>query len=586
MARDVIRRLSDATLVAIRIAGREWPRGLLAETPVPDAWMGLALKREGRRWFVAAGDFPRVSEDDELVLIRNRLFSIPIELRDATAACGNQIHATAELLVRWEARESDLAAFRQALLTAAELTVDQLAAHLADSGGLTSLRRFVRLQPVERLVGEDCRAELLETMREGLKRLAFEAGFVIDRVAKFECESPTFVRARARQQETEQRLEEVKAREVIEQAAVEAARRRLDEMGGLLEKLKTAAAGDGTASWHALLPTLSPAERGRLLENLWRLTPNARVATAIVVVAGNECMWLDPAGPENVVRRVTVPEEMGGLRSAAYCLQGGAARLLLGAASGVWMLDAETGSVLNRFVADASTRPRTGFNVATLCNGRVFATHSQLGCWMWPVDAPANGRAILAPSGGVPKAIRAVVAADDGRVYFSADDCIHVYDPATDALAVQSAADGIVHCLALDGRTLYAGTDNGRLLRQELSRPDDWFVPFRASGPLESVQVRRWGDLVELVVPAGPQGVDAVYEEQNVVVRLVETSQSIRKAWACDDLIVGLNDRRDRLVVCRASQPDRKGAEAPIARMIGASVQDVCIVTRAGEKQV
>lgn len=596
MPRDVLKRLNDATLAAVRIAGRDWPRGLLVETPVPDAWMGLARKREGRRWFVAAGDFPRISEDDELVLLRNRAFTVPVQLRDQTASCGNQVHAAAELLVRWEARESELAAFAQTFLTTAELMLDQLAEQIVDGGGSTGLRHFIRTQSAERLVGEDCRPELLAAFQEGLKRLAFEGGFVVERVAKFTAESPTLLRSRERERENVRRQDDVKARELIEKAAVEAAGRRLDELSGLLEKLKATAARDGGSRWSGLLPTLSPAERGRLLENLWRLTPNARVAYAIVVVAGNECVWLDPAAPETVLRRVAVPADFGGLRSVGWVMPGprsepsadgtsdpraeASGRLMIGAASGVWMLDAETGAVLAAYKADSPQRPRTGFNASVVAGDTLYATHSQLGCWAWPVKDPAGGRAILAPNGGVPKAIRSVATAD-GLVYLAADDCVHVFDPDTAELRVQSTAGDVIHCLALDGQTLYVGTERGRLLRQESGQPDDWFAPFHTSGPLESVAVRRWGDLVELVVPAGPQGIDAVYEEQNVVVRLVETGQSIRKAWACDDLVIGLNDRRDRLVVCRAAQPDRRGCEAAVSRLMGASIQDVCIVTHS-----
>lgn len=580
MARDVLQRLRDEALAAIRLPGREWPRGLLTETPVPDAWMGLALKREGRRWFVAAGDFPRVAEDDELVLIRNRAFSVPLQMHDATASCGNQIHAEAEALIRWDAREADLAAFRQTFLSLNELSVQQLAERIAEGGGLTALRHFIRIRPAETLVSEDARPGFLEALRIGLQRLAFEAGFIIERITKFAADSPTFARFKARERESSQRLEELKAREVIEKAAVEAAARRLDEMSGLLGKLQTTAQRDGGSQWSSLLPTLSPAERGRLLENLWRLTPNARVATAVVVVAGNECVWLDPAAPERVQRRVTLSDELGGLRSVWHCSVSGDVRLFVGAATGVWMLNGATGQVLSTFKVDATQRPRTGFNAMAVAGDQLFATHSQLGCWSWPLADPAAAVAILAPNGGVPKTIRAIAAAEN-LIYFAADDCVHVYDPGSAALRVQSAADDVIHCLALAGRTLYVGTEHGRLLRQDLSRPDDWFAAFRTTGPLESVVVRRWGDLVELVVPAGPQGVDAVYEEQNVVVRLVESGQSIRKAWASDDLVVGLSERRDRLIVSRASQPDRRGVEALISRLMSASVQDVCILTAA-----
>ena len=86
--------------------------------------------------------------------------------------------------------------------------------------------------------------------------------------------------------------------------------------------------------------------------------------------------------------------------------------------------------------------------------------------------------------------------------------------------------------------------------------------------------------LVELVVPAGSHGICGVYEEQQVTTRLLESPAAIRRAWACDDLVVGLNHLRDRLVIMNANLPARTGREAHLARLTSQTIQDACIVTR------
>lgn len=578
MSRDTLKALADPTIVAVCVDGDAWPHGLLSENPIPDKWMGLIVKTDGRRRFVPAGEDPRVERSDKLILVRNRPITVPLAVSDCPAAQGNLVNGVCELLVRWEAREDDLAALHRSLLSAAPLTLQSLADAVADAGGLATLRQFAAERAAEQLLREDLRDELLDALRERLKRFAFDAGMELDRVAKLAFSSETYERQAALRRETRQRVDRIKAGELVEAAGLAATKRRLGDLADVLDKLKSAAAGEGKTQWHELLPALSPADRGRLLENLWRITPDRHVAAAIVVVAGNDCLWLDPADPERIRRRVTLADDLGGLRSVTFSPQ--KHWLLVGAASGVWALDADNGETAGKFVVPDVEPPRTGFNSAVAAADRLYATSSQLGCWSWSLDQPTDAKAVFVPEGGIPKRIRAIVATDDGRVLFAADDCVHLYRPESGELSVLSAADDVIHCMATLEDKLFVGTEGGKLFRVDLEHPDDWWLVQQLPGTIESVQARRWTDLVELVVPAGARGISGIYDEEGVVTRLLESATPIRRAWACDDVVVGLNQLRDRLVVMDANLPGRTGREVRIAQMTGHPIQDACIVTR------
>ena len=580
MSRETLSRLKDPTLVALCVSGRAWPKSLLSETRIPDAWMGLVETRDGRRRCVPAGEDPRPDDDDKLLLVRNRPIAVSLAAADVSANCGNAVSASGEILVRWQARDDELAALRRKLLTQDSLSLQRLSEAVSEAGAQTLLHKFIRANAAERLVREDLRDEFLTALREQLKRFAFEAGLTIERVAKLELSSATLARQQSLKRETAERVERIKAREMVEQAALAATQRRLGDLGGVLEKLKTAAGGDENSQWHDLLPALSPAERGRLLENLWRITPDQHETKAIVAVAGNECVWLDPARPDRVQRRVSLGDDLGGLRSVTFCPRKGL--LLVGAARGVWTVDASDGRILAKFEVPDAGQPRTGFNAATTAGRRLFATHSQLGCWTWPLDDPSDARALLEPTDGLPKAIRGVIATDDERIVFAADDRVHILDADGESLGVTQPAGGVIHCLSVLGSSVYVGIADGTLLRHELDGSAGWSVVHRTAGAIESVKARRWNDLVELVVPGGRQGVCGVYGSEGVVGRLMETSTSIRRAWAGDDIVVGLNDHRDRLVILNARQTDRGVQEAPVARMVGRSIQDACLVMSEG----
>jgi hypothetical protein len=210
----------------------------------------------------------------------------------------------------------------------------------------------------------------------------------------------------------------------------------------------------------------------------------------------------------------------------------------------------------------------------------LYATSSELGCWSWALDDPADAKPVLAPEGGIPKRVRSAVATEDGRLLFAADDCVHVLEPQAGDLGVLSAADDTIQCMTALGATLFVGTGGGKLFRVDIDHPDDWWLVQQFPATIESVQARRWSDLVELIVPAGSRGVSGIYADQHVITHLLESSTPIRRAWASDDVVVGLNQLRDRLVVMNANLPERTGREARISRMTSQSIQDACIVTR------
>jgi len=577
MTRPVLTRLNDSRVVAVRCRGHAWPRALLSETPIPDTWMGLVVRPDGCRRFVPAGEDPHPDDDDTLVLVRNRAITVPLTVRGAPAADGHTVQAQVELLVRCPPRDHEIAAFAADLLGDAELTLDALARALEAAGAPAALRTFIRDHPAARLVQEDLREPLLAHLRRALKDFLFSAGLVLERLGTVSFASRSWDEQVALEHEAARRKRELEARNVVEEAARAATRRRLDDLSSILAKLKAAAAAaDGTLQWHALLPALSPGERGRLLENLWRITPDRHVASAIVVITSTECLWLSPQSAEEISRRVALPPELGGLRSVSFDL--GRSWLLLGAATGVWVLAAQDGSVVARYAVPSAGQPRTGFNSAAIVGGRLVATHSQLGVWSWNLGDPQDVRPLIQPVGGTPKTIRCATAAPDGHLLLAADDAVHVFAPAGEPLGTLPTGRGPIHGVAVLGDNVYVSTADGLVLRDAWRRPNIWEVLHRRSEPIESIQVRRWDDLVEVVIPAGPDGVLGIYEDEGMVARLMTASVPIRRVWACDDTLVALTENRDRLVIANANMPGRQGLDLPLARRLGHSLQDACLL--------
>jgi hypothetical protein len=543
--------------------------------------MGLLTKPSGWRRLVPSGEDPQPAREDTLVLVRYRAITVPIEVHDVSAADGHAIDAVVELLVRVAPQATEIAALNDLLLGAGELCLEELAAAADHAGASGALRTFVRQRSATELIRDDQREALLEHLRTALQKFLFSAGLSLERLGALRFSSASLARQEEQQRAAAAQVRDLEARGVVEQAALTATRRRIEGLTEILSKLKAATAGDETLRWRELLPVLTPGERGRLLENLWRLTPDHAVAEALIVVAGRDCIWLDPLALERVVRRITLPADLGGLRAAALAATtSSSTELLLGAASGIWRLCGQTGEILARYPVLNPGAVRTGFNAATVCGDRLIGTHSQLGAWSWRLDDPTDVLSLVQPAAGAPKTIRAVQAAGAGRVVLAVDDCVRAHSTSGEMLWQSAAVGAAIHDLALLGDTLFAVTTDGRVLLTDLRAPGEWTLVHRGLDAIESVQARRWDDLIELVIPAGGQGICGVCPEEGIVTRLLDSPVAVRRAWACDDLLVGLSENRDRLFVLHGSTPGRAGLEVPIARLLGYAVHDACILTR------
>lgn len=574
----VSKLLADSTIVAFRVAADEWPRTLLAESPVPDAWMGLLERPDGTQRFVPAGDLPRGQRGDTLTLVRNRLLTIPFPPLRLASASKDVVDVRGEMLVRWNAREQDLADLRRTFLDSGSLTLDRLANVVAERGLAEALRRFIRERPAAALLQEDHRVALLDEVRKELRRLLFESGLTLDSISGLSFSSEGVAQRERLERETSQRIESIRARQMVEQATLAAAQRRLEDLSGLLGKLRRAADEQSGGQWRELLPALAPAERGRLLESLWRITPDRRVAAAIVVVTPGECVWLDPGRPQEILRRAVLPGQLGGLRSVSFDERRDA--LLVGAATGVWILNAGSGETMASLPVPGASTAASGFNAAVAVGETVLATHSQFGCWRWSLDSRDEPRPVLAASPEV-RAVRSVRAIDRERILFSVDDALHVCTTDGRLLKRFDLAGSPIHAAVASGDDVFVGTEKGLLLRESLAAPlEAWEVLYRGHQPIETVVLRRWSDLVELSVPAGEQGVIGVFVGEDMATRLATAAWPVRRAWACDDAIVALSSARDRLMVLHADQTERRGTDVSIARLFGTPAQDVCIVTR------
>lgn len=582
MSRGALAQLSDEQLVALQLRGGQWPRSLFAPALIPDAWMGLLEHADGWRKFVPSGEDPRPSGDARLTLVRNRPIAVPVEVDDLRAGGGEDITLRGELLLRWQQRDDDLSALARQLATRTRLNLQDLAALLREP--LRSAASvFASARPVEALTGVDLREPLSQHLHEHLRAQAFEWGFAIERVTRCDAISRAAAERAAVQRDASRRIEHIRAGQLVEQAALAATQQKLAGLRSMLGELQSTAQGDARVG-RELLASLDPAERGRVLANLWRIVPSSCRTHAIVAVGGFNCVWLNPDDPQQVTRRLEVPDLLGPLRSVGCTV--GCDAVLLGAAKGVWRVASDCTSKPAPLRAPDAAGAVHRFNAVAGREQEVYGTHTQLGCWRWSAEGVAAP--LLQSSIGMPQSVRALVLCDDS-IWFAADDRVLCAEKGQGPpRQIGNPIGSTIHSLAVGATDLFAGCGDASVRRCAIDGSTDWEIIARGDGPVASLALRSWGDLDELLFPAGHRGVLALYWREQVTVAQLEPPAGlggrvapIDRVWAAADLLAALNSDLGRLYVRTASTPDGVIREVLLARLLGRPVEDVCLQTAA-----
>jgi hypothetical protein len=605
---NLLDHLNDASVLAVQGFGRDWPRPLFSQSFIPDTWQAILESPEGWRKFYAAGADPRPTDDARLTLVRARPIVIPFEVRDLASADDHDIHAAGEVLVRWPTRDDDLAALsarlrrgethatagankgapppRAATPGASPLPVlrsSELAAHLAPALR-TALRSFARRFTAETLLQSDCRNDVAAALREAMPELALEWGLVLERVNKLELRSRAYAARIAHDRDAADRRARLQTRQMLDAAALAATQQRIAGVQELLARLQ---AGTDGKSWRELLPALDPAERTRILRNLWRIAPAGAPARSLAAVGGRLAIWMDLANPDRVVRRIEVPATLGALRSIWIDDTDG--RAYLGATTGVWEVAPD--GRLTAYPAAPPMQPGHRFNAVRAAGGRIIATHPQLGVWAWSRSAPEAGVALFEPSNGRPRSIRALTFAGE-RLICALDDQLVEIAPgeATGSAGVSPlgpAAGSTIHALAAADREVFASCGDGAIRRLALDAPGaGWGVIEQLEQPPAGLALRTFGDLTELLIPTARRGVLAIYPHDDVrstalpaPAGLAGNPAALNRAAAGPDALAALSPDLGRVYILTHAQADESPREVLLARLIGAAIEDVCLST-------
>jgi hypothetical protein len=601
----------DPELVAALVQAGDVFSLLVRQVVVPPPCVGLVWTTARQPRLAPGGSVVESGDVRELLLARTTSFSLDFTAGRLTSKDGFDFSATASVAVQIIPERTELASFRHALLGGGDhVRTDDLRRHSAETVQ-AALFDFVSARAASALLTPAASAEFEPVLTERFKPLGFESGLALTGDVRVTLESSDYLRTRQAEQAAAARRKQGETEEQLRSAAAQARLKHLAEIGELLDRVRGMAA-DNRTGIRELIGTFDPARRGALYEGLLAAGPASRPTAALLLVAGQEIIALDPADPQEPRCRQPLTPVIGPLRSIRLAHRGGETLALVGARLGVLVLAVTArsepdGSIVlsprGTFAYQPPFEPRGGVNASLLIGDCLYATHSELGLLQWPyapseppqmsvtkivgstpaaealaTSAAAGARLCLIEYTTKAKTVRNLQVDESGRLWFSADDRVIGWSPDRQAAPIQLNPPSVVESLLVSEGFVYAGLRNGSVVYWHAANPGEMeTVRGPAGSAVESLAWLAGGGVPRLLVADGCAQLelrvlgDAYRAEYRC-------NQPLRWGFAADDWIVAVNDRRDQLVIWPSATPGAPSAVVSIGRLCGHSIQDVILL--------
>jgi len=557
--------------------------GFFARTlQLPPDWAALVTLKHGEQKLHAAGSTVPSEEAAEVLVARCTSVEITLTEEGIVTADRYRCTATLRLRLRTIPERSELASLRKHLLGSHRVVTTASLARYLQPALRRALLSFAETRDVEVLIDQKDTDELRAALQQELSGPCFEAGLSMDGSVDTQFESDTYRQVRVTAESAARRRDEHDAQRQLEQALETAQAAHLGHLEQLLSRLKTVADDSPQAEMGDLLKTFSETERGELYEALFAAQPPVTTTKWLVVAAGCELLYYDPASPQEPVRRVPLPDSQGALRSV-QCVSGsdGNAVLLIGAACGVHEIAPDGTDPEYTYPAPKREGLRGGINAATLAGNQVVASHSELGLLLWERGQSSEAVPILSDLIGDARAIRHVQHAPGG-LFFSADERV-IQVPSdrmlTRAATVYSGSQAVISALWTDEKRVLAGNTAGQVLEWTLGEPESMRVLHSGHDrAVESLELVEHDGVERLFFTDTSSAVHARVLGDTFACRYEAGGQTIRRAEFAADWIAGTNELRDRLLLWSLTSPAQPMHVIPVSRTCGRSIQDICLL--------
>ena len=519
---DLDRFVDDPDALAVRVERSDLPGLLKKRLTVPKGCVALVTKSDGVDVLMTAGE--EEADLESALLVKE---SCDIELSCPAGRSSDGLELTFSVGFTLNPRPAliDLGQLRRNVLAGENSAPRGALAAFYTPYLETTARAYCSVRETAVLVERLPSDEIEGHLREQLKKALFESGCVLASIRHPRFTSDDYERRRKQElehQERERALKQeqelVELRKQVDMQAVlaglevqdEADRTRKEKRLARYEELRGKMGDDHVKALILLLDDdqqraklirelinkdLTPEQRAamqvsemeskveeRLREMQQRLAQltgaklehhaNDPITRRVLAVVGKRVLSFDPKTnlhPE-VPKEVYDTEEgnLGYLRSARWETIDGEGYLLAGAQRGIYAIGPEG---IRAFPFPKAPEGKGGANSVAYFDGRLYATHSELGLCEWPL-AGGEGRILCEEESRAASATRGVVIVA-GVLYFSAGADVFALDVAHGEERPRrfKGSDDSITSFVVVGQELIAGNRSGRIYAWDLDDP-------------------------------------------------------------------------------------------------------------------
>jgi hypothetical protein len=511
-------------------------------------------------------ELARRSTGDGGLVLRAAPLRLRWELEDLVAGDGHRLRCTFACGVRAVDRPADRRMLEEALLDGRDaVTADVVVAHFAPALRAAATR-VAADRAGEAWLADGADRTLADALKQAGDALAFASGVELLAPVEVELHSPTLERQKL--EAMERQLAERRAAGQVEH--VQRATALLREFEQLRQAAPSLSAG-------RILERISPTDRGSMLEALLMASGDdgatAKAPPVLFAVAGPHLVRVDPQHEPPRVELIELPQDLGPFRSARVADAGAERRLVLGARSGLMIVDPASPRSSPKLYRDDSLTSPLGFNRAVYWGnaGGICGTHGDAGVVRWDVGEPSSPRArhLLTSA-------RNLCKVDASTLAFSVGSQLYLLPADGEPAAHPMPGAGSIMGVELSDRALHVVRDDGTVhtldrTTRELLRTD------RRCGRVSAVASLPWLGDVRLLLATEDGPVCCVGADDPVVTQYVSPHRGLKVVAAGGGYVAGVSGDRQRLVLWHAWDGRRPIAEVHVGAQARHRVADACV---------
>lgn len=562
--------------VALHVPASEVFSLLTRRVNLPAQWGALVGRGSGDQVVVEAGGVVEAEDVEDILFVRLTAMDVDIALAGARSRDGFSFDANARFRVRVLPDRAEMVGFLRAVVGSHRVIHAESLTGYFESAVREALGQFVATKDAGDLLGASAIHQAGEAVAGALQIPLFSAGMSLDGSVGATLESPAFRGVQRSRESVAIRQAQHEAARDLNDSLQHAREEHLDRLAASLTRLREMAAESPGAELPELIRTFAEHQRGQLYEALFAKETDANAPRWIVAVCSDEILYFDAGDSAQPARRMRIDGEAGAARSVQIAEDGS---LLIGAARGVYIWPVDDLQPRQVLLATTQGTPRGGFNSVVNAGGRVVASHSELGIREWDLS---SGRELNFRFESITAKAKVVrnLSHYDSAFYCSIDDVAIRWRTGDSApQATFRGARSILSAIAPTADGLFAGTSEGDLLFWPAGTTSDPDLLQRGMArAIESIHVQELHGVRRLIYCDTSPRVHSRVMGDSFTFNYEAGGQTLRRVEVTGELLVAMNELRDRLIVWTAAHPAQPLRVIQVGAICGRNVQDFCLV--------